>query len=174
MFRVDSDGNKHETAIQLCIQYSLDGGTTWKNYGCPYSSKGVWKTVATGKSATVHGMSLTGLDVYEININRNKEMRFVASRTYTYDEAMNASDRIIEFRIFRYNKNGAKADGTSTDSYTDTATLTYIRTWCYDFEKSKGTYDVDTKTYQYWNSTTNKWSGGTLVLQTPLSTKNAR
>ena len=174
LFRVDSDGNKHETAIQLCIQYSLDGGTTWKNYGCPYSSKGVWKTVATGKSATVHGMTLTGLDVYEININRNKEMRFVASRTYTYDEAMNASDRIIEFRIFRYNKNGAKADGTSTDTYTDTATLTYIRTWCYDFEKSKGTYDVATKTYQYWNSTTSKWSGGTLVSQTPMSEKKRK
>ena len=172
--RSDDEGKKSSTSIQICIQYSLDGGTTWKNYGCPTSTAGVWSTVGTNKSLMVHGVELTGLDVYGITLNRNKEMRFNATREYTYDEAMNASNRIIEFRIFRYNNEGAKADGTSEDSFTDKIVLTYIRTWCFDYEKSKGSYDVDTKTYQYWDATNQKWTGGSLVAQTPMSEKKRK
>lgn len=129
-----NDGRK-EANVSICIQYSTDGGQTYKNFGAPRidatDSTRTW-TNEGSKTITVHGKSITA-DVYTLKGNKTKVLRYVAERIFTYDEAINAKNRYIELRIFRYNVKGVDGDNTS---YNDTIVLSAIRTWCYDYTKS--------------------------------------
>ena len=172
LFLVNDDGKKKNASVSVCIQYSTDGGKTFSNFGCPNSSVPEKWSITENQSCTVQGQTFTGLDVYTITDQYQKDMRFYAERTFTYEEAMNAKNRYIEFRIFRYNAEGSK------DNYTfyDTIALTNILTWCYDYGKSRGAYTDDSSVtynnnnehYEYWDSTNEKWSGGTLIAQAPM------
>lgn len=129
------EGKRLNATVQICIQYSLDGGQTYKNFGPPRinadNAANTWKNEGA-RTLLVHGKSITA-DVYTLTGNKTKDVRYVAERTFTYDEAINARNRYIEIRVFRYNVKGVDVGSVS---YTDTITLSSIRTWCYDYTKS--------------------------------------
>ena len=109
----NDQGDKEDRSISISIEESIDGGNTWREFG-----------QITGSNSYESGVST-------ITRKKAKVMRFVAKKTYSFNDGFIAKNKTVEYRIKR-----TSAQYTDNRS-TDTVYLTAVRTWCYDNEKSK-------------------------------------
>ena len=135
-----------EISVKVAIEYSKDGGETWLPFakigegqsGISYyadgSVQGVIKTDSGDK--VFNGVSV-------IKRNKAKQMRFVARKTFSYNDIMDfdgnctLTNNCIEFRIVRINgsyESGINqgVSGYNLQSPSDTVYLSSIRTWSFD------------------------------------------
>lgn len=136
----DNSGNAQNASVKVAVEYSTDGGATWKPFGkigadqtgIEYNAEGeevTYRNGASTKTETFKGVST-------ITRAKNKQMRFIAEKTFSYDDFFDADGKskfknnVIEIRITRIN---AKSDDSQT---LDVVTLNSIRTWCFNKEKS--------------------------------------
>lgn len=110
-----SSGKAEDRTVSVSLEYSTDGSRTWKPFG---------QFVGCNSYDPVTGVSTW-------TKQKNKVMRFIAERELTYEEGLNCENKVIELRILR--KNVENSDGRTTDA----TYLSAIRTWCYDYNKSK-------------------------------------
>ena len=112
----NSDGDESKGTVKVRIEYSPDGGNTYR----PFGQLG-------GDDVSSYDPS-TGITTFDMQ-NYNS-MRFVASREFSYNEVIGFTNDVIELRIQR-------ASVHDDDKYLyDTVSLSSIRTWCYDPQKS--------------------------------------
>lgn len=109
-----STGAKEDRSVSVQIKMSLDGGTTYVPFAQIEGSNSY--DSATGTST--------------ITRRKNKVMRFVARRTFNYNDVINCTNRRVELYIVRTN---AKYND---DNSSDDIFLSAIRTWCFDYTKS--------------------------------------
>ena len=110
----DTQGNKINASVSVRVEWREGEGYEWK----PFAPFG---------GATSYDSS-TGTTTF--TRQKAKVMRFVAERTFTYEEIMEVPGRVLEIRIQR--TTAQPLDGRTTD----TVTLSGIRTWCFDYKKS--------------------------------------
>lgn len=118
LVKYDDKGNPQDKSVAVKIEMSLDGGNTYEPFA-RIIGDGITYDAETGTST--------------ITRNKNKVMRFVARRELLYNEAINCTNRIAELRIQKM----TPKDNDSNVS--DSIYLSGIRTWCYDYTKSKAT-----------------------------------
>lgn len=116
----DDSNNPKNASCDLKLEWSKDGGTTWNIFG-----------QITGCQ---NYDSTTGVSHFEMK--KAETMRFVAEKTFTYNEVMDSTSiqhgRTLELRISR-------VDEQSVDSNVqDKAYVSAIRTWCFDYTASLG------------------------------------
>lgn len=117
----DNSGKAQSRSVSVKMEISFDGGVTYE----PFNT---YNTTGQDVSCDSNG-------VYTITRSKNKVMRFAMERILSYSEGIDCANRIAELRIKRTNaKNG-------DNRTSDTVYLSAIRTWCYDYEKSKATED---------------------------------
>ena len=113
----DDKGREDYAFAFIKIEASFDGGNNYVPFGQIIGSDSYYQQTGTSF----------------IQRKKNKVMRFVARRILSYSEAMNCSNRIVHLRI-------QKTNPKSTDTNTaDAVYLSAIRTWCFDYKKSKAT-----------------------------------
>lgn len=110
-----SSGKAESRSVSVSLEYSTDGSNTWKPFGA--------------FAGCTSYDSTTGISTW--TKQKNKVMRFIAEREFTYDEGINCANKVIELRIVRTNNENVD------DRTTDTTYLSAIRTWCYDYNASK-------------------------------------
>lgn len=156
-----ASGNLANRMVAIAIEYSKDGGNTWLPFGKiglqHYKEDGTEKTeeqsnisyyedgsktvTINGESCTVgyvntedEGSRLTYNGVSVITRAKNKQMRFVAEREFSYDDVLDTdgncilTNGVIEIRVVRTNP---QAD-ENTSGIAETIEMTAIRTWCFD------------------------------------------
>ena len=140
-----SSSKKNELSINIAVEYSKDGGTTW----LPFGQIGVGQSNITynedgTKYGTVKGTTYKGAS--HITRTKAKQMRFVATKTFSYSEVMNSdgcslTDNCIQIRVTRISPsyqsgidNGVS--GFTLTSPSDTIYLSSIRTYCFDPKQS--------------------------------------
>lgn len=120
----DSKNNPQNADVDLKIEYSNDAGNTWYEFG---RIEGC--TSYNSKTRTSH-----------FSMQKAKNMRFVARKEFTitdaFAEAMLDNGRTYELRIIRTSPNSID------NNVADKVYLTAIRTWCYDYTKTKENYDI--------------------------------
>lgn len=114
----DDKSNKKNAEVDLKLEWSPDG-STWYNFG---------KIEGAESYDAVTGIS-------HFSKQKAKRLRYIAEKTFTYDEVFSQASlnngRTFELRITRTN-------AESIDSnVADKVFLTAIRTWCFDYTKSK-------------------------------------
>lgn len=123
LFKKDSNGNDVNHSVGVLLEYSLDGGNTFNNWGSnPFVSND------TDVVNTSYNNS-TGICTF--NGKSYQVMRFVATKTFSYSDVANIPTKCIEFRIQRTTEKSLSVEET------DTITLNAIRTWCYDPDLSE-------------------------------------
>lgn len=123
-----SSGAKQDKSIKIGLEVSLDNGKTYELFAIPagWSNSGSTVITLNGESTYISGTAT-------ITRQKNKVMKFVARRTFTFDEAkkiIQDGKGYAEFRIVRINP---KDNETNTS---DTIYLSGIRTWSFDKTKS--------------------------------------
>lgn len=116
-----SEGDDIEREVKVLLEYSLDGGQTFQKWGeNPFAvnstTKG--KKIVSTYDATTGECKFKGLSY--------TQMRFVATKTFGWNDVKDSPNRTIEIRIKRTTE--SSTDGNETD----TITLNAMRTWCYD------------------------------------------
>lgn len=142
LYLQDNDGKK-ERSVAIAVEYSIDGGNNWLPFGkigadqtnITYDSTGATRTNINGISQTT-GEGHVGASI--ITRNKLKQMRFVASKTFNKSEVISngkckLTNNVIEIRITRTSPILNSSDSRAVD----TVYLTAIRTWCFNFDKSK-------------------------------------
>lgn len=124
LLKYDSEGKLLDKEVGVKIELSLDGGLTYEPFA-KIEGEGITYNSQTGESV--------------IRRHKNKVMRFIARRELTYDEAINCKNRIAELRIQK------TTVSDTDDNVSDTVYLSGIRTWCYDYKKSKATENTSDK-----------------------------
>lgn len=124
----NDDGAVKSESVSIAIGYSLDGGTTWKAFNAITQTG---DTKISSKVGTINTGDETGnVRICTLTAAKQKEIRLVASQSFTYSEAVSTLNNVVQFRIWR-------TETKSTDTrYVDSISLATIRTWCYDREKS--------------------------------------
>lgn len=160
LIRYNDEGSARSTSVRVGIAYSMDGGVTYKAFPAFSASSGdisISSELSSGDTFQAGSSYYTGQCRYvTFTGKKNKVMRFIASKEFSYSEAMNCENHAAEFLLWR----DEETAGDTQHNYT--VTFNSIRTWCYDYEKSAetGTEDSD-----------GNFSGGTLVRQSPLTQK---
>lgn len=129
--KYDKDNENAETVIIGCA-YSTDGGVSFSPFPIFQQSSG--DPIVTSDGI---GTFSDGAGTYQktkFKGCKNKAMRFIAEKTFSYNEVIdNVKNNIIEFRIFR-----VSVDQSVTDTkHQSKCYCSAIRTWCYDYDKSK-------------------------------------
>lgn len=148
LVKYDDNGDMTENSVEIGCAYSLDGGATYKPFNAFYAKKSDIKI--TDKGNNDFGNNKGQYKVTEFKGTKNKAMRFVAEKTFTYDEVFNTAtitrlkNNAIEFKIFRVSED--KSESNSKLQYK--VYFSSIRTWCYDYNATdKSAYDnTGTKT----------------------------
>ena len=136
----DDDGTQLTTEVEICAGYSLDGGVSFS----PFSA---FTPSSSAISVTNEGTVSDALGTYRVTKFRgckNKAMRFIAEKTFTFNEVFNipegtvkCKNNVIEFRIWRKGE-----DVSVTDSkYQYKCFFSSIRTWCYDYKATLEQYE---------------------------------
>lgn len=139
----NDEGKQQEDEVVLCVGYSLDGGSTYQ----PFNA---FSGGASGSAITVSDLGTTS-DLSgsyrrtKFKGVKNKQMRFVASKTFTFGEVFNipegtvkCKNNVIEFKIWR-----ETVDKSITDSkYQNKCFYSAIRTWCYDYKETLKAYET--------------------------------
>jgi len=110
-------GEKQNALVEISVEWRDSGSWNWQNFA-------QFGTDQTGITYTA--------PVSTITRQKPKVMRFVAEKTFTYNEVNNAVNRTLELRIQRMNPKDLE-----NNRIADTVYLTAIRTWCYDYEASE-------------------------------------
>lgn len=120
----DSKNNKVNADVDLKLEYSNDAGNTWYEFGQITNC-----TSYNSSTRTSH-----------FSMQKAKNMRFVARKEFTitdaFAEEMLDNGRTYELRITRTSPNSID------NNVADRVYLTAIRTWCYDYTKTKENYDI--------------------------------
>jgi len=133
--------NDDNAEIYMCLEYSKDGGTTWQSMTIDG-----WETTSTLPNNNIHyasGMSSSWNTFSVLKRSKNKVMRFVATKEFTFSDVMNfnnetqsyenaLTNNVVELRIRRANV----CSQTQGRSVIDKIYLTAIRTWSYDYNAS--------------------------------------
>ena len=133
LVKYDDNGDMTENSVEIGCAYSLDGGATYKPFNAFYAKKSDIKI--TDKGNNDFGNNKGQYKVTEFKGTKNKAMRFVAEKTFTYDEVFNTAtitrlkNNAIEFKIFRVSED--KSESNSKLQYK--VYFSSIRTWCYDY-----------------------------------------
>lgn len=133
LVKYDDNGDMTENSVEIGCAYSLDGGATYKPFNAFYAKKSDIKI--TDKGNNDFGNNKGQYKVTEFKGIKNKAMRFVAEKTFTYDEVFNTAtitrlkNNAIEFKIFRVSED--KSESNSKLQYK--VYFSSIRTWCYDY-----------------------------------------
>lgn len=142
LVKYDDNGDMTENSVEIGCAYSLDGGATYKPFNAFYAKKSDIKI--TDKGNNDFGNNKGQYKVTEFKGTKNKAMRFVAEKTFTYDEVFNTAtitrlkNNAIEFKIFRVSED--KSESNSKLQYK--VYFSSIRTWCYDYNATdKSAYD---------------------------------
>ena len=115
LLRYNDEGQTQEASVDVRLEISFDGGSTYTPFG-----------IFIGASAYD---SSTGTSTF--TRNKNKAMRFVATRVLSYAEAMSCVDDVAQIRIQRLTRESVDT------KVQDKCYVTGIRTWVYDKAKSK-------------------------------------
>ena len=108
----DDKGDKKDASVQIKVEWRGSGEEEWKPFG-----------QIIGSNSYSNGVST-------ITRCKPKTMRFIAEKTFNYNEIINVPGRIAELRVMRMNTE--PADTRTTDK----VYLSAIRTWAFDYEKS--------------------------------------
>ena len=133
LVKYDDNGDMTENSVEIGCAYSLDGGATYKPFNAFYAKKSDIKI--TDKGNNDFGNNKGQYKVTEFKGTKNKAMRFVAEKTFTYDEVFNTAtitrlkNNASEFKIFRVSED--KSESNSKLQYK--VYFSSIRTWCYDY-----------------------------------------
>jgi hypothetical protein len=124
LIKYNDNGDKEDASVSISIQWKKpqEGDLDWKPFGqIGKKPNGYYETGITYSDG-----------VSTITRQKSKMMRFIAERDFTLDEVKDATDRTIELLIQR-----TSLQDVSNTRISDTVHLTAIRTWCFDYEKSK-------------------------------------
>jgi hypothetical protein len=124
LIKYDNEGNKQSADVSILIQ--------WKK---PQEDDNSWKPFTKiGKKPDGTFESNIAYDNGKSTITRTKSkvMRFIAEKEFNYSDVIDAADRTIELRIERISLQDPDNTRISDKVY-----LTAIRTWCFDYDKSK-------------------------------------
>lgn len=132
-------GSQESDTVELCVGYSLDGGVTYLPFNAFQQSSGIISVTDVGVYTDAQGT----YRVTRFSGHKNKAMRFIAEKTFTFDEVFNIPDgeikvknNVIEFKVWR-----KSVDYSVTDSkHQYKCSLNAIRTWCYDYKKTLQNY----------------------------------
>ena len=127
-------GAEESATVDICVGYSLDGGNTFQAFPAFAESSPCSITV------TDAGTYTDGTGTYRktrFSGHKNKNMRFVATKTFSFAEVWGIKNNVVEFKIFRNS-----VDQSVTDSkYQYKCYFSAIRTWCYDYNATKTQYE---------------------------------
>lgn len=114
----DDKNNKSNASCSIKIEWSINAGKTWNTFG------------------QISGCNSYSNGVSTFSRCESKQMRFVARREFNFDEVLSEESieygRVMELRVTRTN-----AQAIDTSKVADKCYLTAIRTWCFDYSKSK-------------------------------------
>ena len=129
LFKI-GETEQEETSVKIGIAVSYDDGHTWEPFGqITGSNSYTTQNVVLDDEDVQAGISGT-IGVSTIKRNKNKNLRFVASKEFTYSEIINSSLKTALIRVVRINPESLDT------SIQDVAYLSAIRTWCFDRKKS--------------------------------------
>jgi hypothetical protein len=108
----NDEGTKINASVSILLEWRESGTAEWKEFGpiigCQY--------YAARTSSFVR--------------SKSQVMRFIAEKTFSYDEIMNVPGRTIEIHVVR--TSSQSLDGRTSD----TVYLSAVRTWCFDYRAS--------------------------------------
>lgn len=125
LIKYDGNGNAQNKSVGIKIEASFDGGNTYEPFA-QIIGDGITYNSSTGESTITRA--------------KNKVMRFVARRIFDYDEVIDCTNHVVELRIQK------TTEKDNDNNVADTVYLSAIRTWCFDYEKSKATENDTTPT----------------------------
>lgn len=137
LVKFNDEGKQENNSVEIGVAYSLDGGATYK----PFSAFRAKSSVITIKDNGDKRFS-DGKGKYKSTVftgAKNKGMRFVAEKIFSYDEVFNTEEieklknNSVEFKIFRVGEDKSQSDSKLQYKVYFSA----IRTWCYDYNATK-------------------------------------
>lgn len=143
LIKYDNEGNQTDNSVEIGCAYSLDGGATYKPFSAFYAKNSSISIIDKGDRDFDDNKGQ--YKVTEFKGKKNKAMRFVAEKTFTYDEVFNTDtvtrlkNNAVEFKIFRISE-----DKSASDSKLQYKVyFSSIRTWCYDYNATnKSAFDA--------------------------------
>lgn len=118
----NDQGDKQDASVEILVEWRGDPAGAWQEFGRVGTSGGL---SPTSYNPATHATTITR--------QKNKALRFVAEKTFTYAEAGGAVNRTLELRVLR-----ANAKDPDNNRISDTVFLTAIRTWCFDNDTAVG------------------------------------
>lgn len=128
----DSNGNKKDASVEVAIGVSFDAGKNYEPFSQITGSNSYFPVSFDSKDVEAGMNGALGLST--ITRAKNKNMRFVARRELTYEEAvkvMTEGQNVLNLRIEKRNEDSA--DGNTNNRII----LAAIRTWTFDKEETK-------------------------------------
>lgn len=118
--------------VDIGCAYSTDGGVTFSPF--PFLTTSSSAVTITQRSDGTFADGSGTYSVTRFQGCKNKAMRFLAEKTFTYAEVFdNVKNNIIEFRIFRVSEDKS----VTNQKYQYKCFFNAIRTWCYDYDATK-------------------------------------
>lgn len=158
LVKYDDEGKMNDNEVEVGVAYSMDGGMTYKAFP-RFDASNSEITISDGGTGTFSDGSGT-YQITKFSGKKNKAMRFVAEKSFSFDEVFNTDDttnlrnNAVEFKIFRVGEDKS----TSDSKLQYKVYFSSIRTWCYDYKKTKEQYDADN-------------ANKSLVIQRPVAEK---
>lgn len=139
--KIEDDGSLTENEVELCVAYSKDGGATFLPFPAFIQSS---NTIAVTDLGTANFEDNSGsYRITKFKGKKNKAMRFICEKTFTFDEVFNTDaltrlkNNAIEFKVWRRGEDKSASDSKLQYKVCFSA----IRTWCYDYKKTKAEYE---------------------------------
>ena len=104
LFQYDDSGAivSNATPVKIGVAISFDSGSTWSPFG-QFAQSDSYTTQSIVLDSEDTDISGT-IGVSWFTRAKNKNLRFVASRTMSYSKAVNANNRVAEIRVVRINE----------------------------------------------------------------------
>ena len=141
--KIEENGSMSDNEVEICVAYSKDGGATY----LPFPAfSAVSSTITITDEGTENFEDNTGsYRVTKFKGKKNKAMRFICEKTFDFDEVFNTDlqtrlkNNAIEFKVWRKGEDMSASDSKLQYKVAFSA----IRTWCYDYKKTKAHYEED-------------------------------
>lgn len=159
LIRYDDDGKEADNEVEIGVAYSMDGGASYKPFNA-FHAKNSGITIKDNGTGTFTGNQGNGqYRITKFTGKKNKAMRFVAEKTFTFDEVFNTDtetrlkNNAVEFKVFRIGEDKS----TSDSKLQYKVYFSSVRTWCYDYKLTKKAYEEN--------------GSKTLAIQRPMAEK---
>lgn len=159
LMKYNDDGKEEDNEVEIGVAYSMDGGASYKPFNAFYA-KNSGITIKDNGTGTFTGNQGNGqYRITKFTGKKNKTMRFVAEKTFSFDEVFNTDtetklkNNAVEFKVFRIGEDKS----TSDSNLQYKVYFSSIRTWCYDYKLTKKAYEEN--------------GSKTLVIQRPMAEK---